>query len=61
MTYSVTLIRTPKEPRSWNDETERRALQRVYALSDLHGNCPFERNGNSWIIDASNWYAPKSR
>lgn len=59
MTYTVTLIRGPKEPRTWNDATERRALQRVYALTDLHGNCPFERVGNSWTIDATKHYTPR--
>lgn len=59
--FTITLLRGPLEPRTWNDTTERRALQRVYALIDLHGNAPFEREENAWTIDASKHYTPRAK
>lgn len=58
----VTLLKGPKGQRQWNDETQRRADQRAYALADLHGNATAERQPNGdWIVDATAYYTPRSR
>jgi hypothetical protein len=58
--WTVTLLRGPKPPRSWNDETERRAWQRADAQLDLHGlntsKLTTDAEKQAIVVDASSYY-----
>lgn len=54
--HIVILDKGLKGQKTWTHTSEASAMVRINALSDLHGDCEYTKEGNTITVHGAKWY-----